>query len=344
LKPESGGLKTGRVIQLAAAAKLKAVPEPAPDSVCVIIVNYNAGVMLTECVRSVLRSTVPVQVVVSDNGSRDNSVAFLRAALDADPALTIVENGVNLGFAKGNNIVLPLCRCEYVLFLNPDCIIQPDTLEHMIAVMDRYPEAGMAGCLVLNPDGSEQVGCRRYVPTPWRSLVRVLRLNRVIKNHPRFQSISMRGLPLPSEPTPVEALSGAFMFVRRRAMEEVGPMDASYFLHCEDLDWCMRFRRAGWKILFVPYVSIMHWKGFSSRIHPVRVEFHKHRGMVRFYRKFFRHQYPGILMYLVIIAVWIRFLLKSTWVTLNSPMRLRRIPRVRVPAAPAQQEGSPRDA
>lgn len=283
-------------------------------SVCVVIVNYNGGATLTECVRSLLASTVPVGIVVSDNSSQDDSIAFLRASVTDAPQLSIIENGENLGFAKANNIALARCRNDYVLVLNPDCIVEPDTLEKMIEVMEQHLEAGMASCLIVNPDGSEQAGCRRFVPTPWRSMVRVLHLHQVIKNHPRFQSFIMTGLPLPRTPEPVEAISGAFMLVRREAFEAVGLMDENYFLHCEDLDWCMRFRQAGWKILFVPHVRIVHWKGLSSRASPVVIEYHKHRGMVRFYNKFFRHQYPDALMVLVVIAVWLRFVAKMGWI------------------------------
>jgi len=274
--------------------------------------------MLTECVRSVLTSTVLVEVYVSDNGSADNSIAYLRAWLGTHPLLRIIENGGNLGFARGNNIVLAQCNCDYVLVLNPDCIIEPDTIERMVRVMEEHPNAGMAGALIVNPDGSEQVGCRRFVPTPWRSFIRVFKLHRLVKKHPRFQPFTMTGMPLPEGPQPVEAISGAFMLARREAIDAVGPMDDKYFLHCEDLDWCMRFRSAGWKILFVPNVRVVHWKGLSSEAHPVRVEYHKHRGMVRFYNKFFRHQYPGLLMVLVFLAVWIRFALKSAWMLVRS--------------------------
>jgi len=283
-------------------------------SVCVVIVNYNSGAMLTECVRSVLQSTVLVEVYVSDNGSTDNSIAYLRAWLGAHPLLRIVENDRNLGFAKGNNLVLAQSHCDYVLVLNPDCIIEPDTIERMVRVMEEHSDAGMAGALLVNADGSEQAGCRRFVPTPWRSFIRVFKLHRFVKNHPRFQPFTMTGMPLPRGPQPVEAISGAFMLVRREAIDAVGPMDDKYFLHCEDLDWCMRFRGAGWKILFVPQVRVVHWKGLSSEAHPVKVEYHKHRGMMRFYNKFFRRQYPGLLMVMVFLAVWTRFVLKSGWI------------------------------
>lgn len=286
-------------------------------SVSVVIVNYNGGAMLTECVRSVLASSVRLEVFVSDNGSQDGSIAFLRGALEYSAPVTVIENRENLGFAKGCNVALPHCRGEYVLFLNPDCVVNPGTLEEMIRVMYASPEAGMASCLVLNGDGTEQVSCRRFVPTPWRSMMRVLHLHRVIRNHPRFRSFEMKDLPLPREPEPVEAISGAFMFLRSAAIRAVGPLDEGYFLHCEDLDLCMRFREAGWKILFVPHVRIVHHKGMSgSRIHPVRVEYHKHYGMIRFYNKFFRKQYPGILMVAVATVVWVRFVLKASWVLL----------------------------
>lgn len=286
-------------------------------SVCVVIVNYNSGALLTECVRSVLQSFVPLKIYVSDNGSHDESIACLRAELGNHPLLEIRENHDNLGFARANNIVLPRCGGDYLLFLNPDCIVGPDTLAQMIEVMEQHPEAGMAGCLLVNPDGTEQAGCRRFIPTPWRSMVRVLRLNELFKDRPRFRPFIMMGLPLPEAPVPVEAISGAFMLVRREALETVGPMDENYFLHCEDVDWCMRFQLKGWTILFVPHVRTVHWKGVSSKARPVAVEYHKHRGMVRFYNKFFRHQYPGGLMVLVVAAVWLRFIAKTALISIR---------------------------
>ena len=295
---------------------------PDPRIVSVVIVNYNAGAMLAECVRSALASTVPTHVYVCDNASYDDSIEYLRAAIVADERLTIVENSRNLGFARANNFVLPRCRTQYVLFLNPDCVIRPETIERMIAMMDAHPAAGVAGCLILNPDGSEQPTCRRYIPTPWRAVVRMMRLHRIFPNRVLFQPWSMSGEPLPQVPVAVEALSGAFMFVRREAMDEVGYMDEGYFLHCEDLDWFMRFRQAGWEVFFAPNVRVVHWKGFSSKAHPIKVEYHKHRGMVRFYNKFFRDRYSRVLLVAVMAAIWARFVAKACWIVLRSPVRL----------------------
>jgi len=277
--------------------------------VSVIIVNFNGGELLSLCVQTVLSSSIPLEVFVSDNGSTDGSVSLLRCNLGDDTRLSVIENHQNLGFSRANNLAAKWACGEYILYLNPDCILKEGTLTRMLAAMAVYPEAGMAGPLIRNTDGSEQAGCRRAVPTPWRTLVRVLHLNKLFPDHPRFRTFLLNQEPLPVEPAYIEAISGAFMLVRRQAYNQVGPLDEGYFLHCDDLDWCMRFRQAGWKILFVPDVEVVHYKGMCSKDRPIQVLWHKHRGMVRFYRKFFRHQYPLPLMALVVSAVWVRFAL-----------------------------------
>lgn len=288
--------------------------------VSVIIVNFNSGSLLSKAMKPILSSSIAVEVFVSDNGSTDDSLSSLRSLFGADTRLHVIANRKNLGFARANNIALKQAQGKYVLLLNPDTVIKPDTLARMLEIITAYPDAGMAGCLLRNPDGTEQAGCRRSVPTPWRSVVRVLHLDRLIPGHPRFQNFVLSREPLPERPVYVEAISGAFMFVRRTALEAIGLMDEQYFLHCEDLDWCMRFRRAGWKILFVPNVEAVHYRGTCSKGRPLFVLWHKHMGMIRFYRKFFRHQYPLVLMPLVIVAVWMRFGL-LTMSTLMQRMR-----------------------
>lgn len=275
--------------------------------VSVVIVNFNGGLLLSDAVRSVLASSVAVDILVADNGSTDDSLELLRRSAGNDLRLRVIENHRNIGFARACNLLLAQARGNYLLILNPDALIQPDTLKHMVKALQAHPEAGMAGCLIRNPDGSEQAGCRRAVPTPWRSLVRVLHLHRLFPYHPRFRDFVLTREPLPRQPVPVEAISGAFMLVRRDILDQVGALDDAYFLHCEDLDWCMRVRRVGWQILFVPGVEIVHYKGTCSEGKPVRVLWHKHKGMMLFYRKFFRHQYPLPLLVLVAVAVWSRF-------------------------------------
>jgi hypothetical protein len=194
------------------------------------------------------------------------------------------------------------------LFLNPDTFFNPGALVRLLSAMDEDERVGMAGGLLINADGTEQAGGRRAIPTPWRSFVRAFGLASLSNRWPRlFFDFHLHKQPLPDHAIEVEAISGACMMVTREAMQDVGEWDEGYFLHCEDIDWCMRFRRNGWKILFVPSSQITHALGVCSRNRPVFVEWHKHKGMMRFYRKFFQHQYPAGLMTLVGVGVWLRF-------------------------------------
>jgi GT2 family glycosyltransferase len=282
-----------------------------PELTTVITVNFDAGRHLAACARSVLASTAPVELVVADNGSTDGSLDALRTAVGSDPRVRILEIGANVGFAKANNRALALSRGGWLLFLNPDCVVEPDTVARLKAAVEAHPRAGIAGGLVLNPDGSEQAGCRREAPTPGKAFVRAFGLGRVARRMRveggAARDFVRRGDPLPSHPVGVGAISGAFMLVPRAALETVGPLDEGYFLHCEDLDWCERFRRAGFEVLFVPDARVVHDKGTSSRGRPVLVLWHMHRGMLRYYRKFLRDRYPRPLFWLVVLGVWLRF-------------------------------------
>ncbi|AHE98550.1 glycosyltransferase family 2 protein [Thioalkalivibrio paradoxus] len=287
---------------------------PAP-AVSVIIVSFNSGPLLLQSVQAALGSSLPVQVLVSDNGSEDGSMDSLAGVADRDPRVELYRGDRNRGFAAAANRVLPQAQAPWLLFLNPDCLLEPDTLARMLAVLEDWPDAGIAGPLIRNADGSEQPGGRRREPTPWRSLARVLGLQRLRPGDHRFADFNLHRDPLPDAPVAVDAISGAFMLARRAALDRVGPLDEGYFLHCEDLDWCRRFRDAGFTVLFVPQVAVVHHKGVSSRARPVRVEWHKHRGMMRYYRKFFLGAHPRPLFWLVGIAVWARFVLLAAWLT-----------------------------
>ena len=269
-----------------------------------VVVNYNAGELLRSCVDSLLNCPREIEVIVVDNASTDGSLDALRGL----PCVQIIKNPSNLGFAAACNQGARAASAPFLLFLNPDSAFKPGVLSKLLDAMIEDERVGMVGGLLANPDGTEQAGGRRAVPTPWRSFVRAFGLHRFQDRWPRlFYDFHLHRQPLPDRPIEVEAISGACMLVRREAVADVGLWDEDYFLHCEDLDWCMRFRQKGWKILFVPSARITHALGACGRGRPVFVEWHKHRGMLRFYRKFFRHQYPGGLMWLVTLGVWLRF-------------------------------------
>ncbi|WP_417392884.1 glycosyltransferase family 2 protein [Gimesia sp.] len=278
------------------------------ELISTIIVNFNSGDKVSLCVQSLLDTKLNLEIIIVDNASSDQSLKALKEVTSSESNIHYIENQKNYGFAVACNQGARLARGEFLLYLNPDCKIHPDAIPKLIACLEQTPGVGMTGGYILNSDGSEQVGCRRSIPTPWRTLVRVFCLSFLSKYFPGlFSDFNLNNQELPDHPIEVEAISGACMLVSREAYEAVGGLDEEYFLHCEDLDWCMSFRNKGWKIMFVPDAEVTHFQGACSRSRPIFVEWYKHKGMMRFYRKFFRRQYPGVLMWLVGFAVWLRF-------------------------------------
>jgi GT2 family glycosyltransferase len=229
----------------------------------VVIVNYNAGKLLADCVSSVFAAGAARAIVV-DNNSTDGSLEHLEQVI-VNKRLSIIRNGQNLGFAVACNVGARASSASRVLFLNPDSVLASDALTRMVDVLDCSETIGMAGGMLCNSDGSEQPGGRRVFPTPRRAFMRAFGLSWLGKFFPKlFSDFLLHKEPLPAEPVVVEAISGACMLVKREAMDDVGLWDESYFLHCEDLDWCMQFWLKGWKVMFVPTARITHALGRCS--------------------------------------------------------------------------------
>jgi GT2 family glycosyltransferase len=290
--------------------------------ISIVIVNYNSGAYLAAAVASILRQDHPAsELIVVDNHSRDGSLDALRESAPA-PGLTtrIVELPRNTGFAHGCNVGIEAAHGSLILLLNPDCEMRPDALGKLARTLDEHPEAGMVGPRLVNADGSEQRGGRRDIPNPWQIFCYIMQLHRWMSRHPRFRDFNRLGDPLPEKPVEVQAISGACMLVRRSAIDDIGLMDEDrFFLHFEDLDWCLRFNNAGQRVLFVPDAVVQHAQGVSSAKNLFRAEFHKHRSLIRFLRKHFAAYYPSSFMAAVAALVAARF----CWVALRVAVRRR---------------------
>lgn len=280
--------------------------------ISVVVVNHNAGPALAGNLR-LLAGSWPAareaEIIVVDNASDDGSIKEVEEALAAGPgpSLRVLRNRDNRGFAAACNQGAALASGDFLLFLNPDVAVEGRDIITVREALAADPEAGMTGLRLLNRDGSEQRGARRAIPDPRRALWHFSGLSRLFPH--RFPDFNAREAPLPTGPVPVEAISGAFMLVRRSAMEAAGGWDEGFFLHCEDLDLCLRFGQAGYRILFVPGASAVHAQGACSRRRPIRVEWYKHRGMWRFYRKHQApHQAPA-MQALVVTGIALHFLL-----------------------------------
>ena len=276
--------------------------------VSVVIVNHNAGRLLADCLEAALAQAR--QVILVDNASLPVPFETVAARFATCPRLTILRSRVNSGFAAGCNRGATRADQPTILFLNPDCVLAPGSLDCLHRALGSGDNVGMVGGLLTDAGGREQGGARRSIPTPWRSFVRGFGLGRLSWLAPAwFSDFYLHREPLPTGPIDVEAVSGALTMVSREAFERAGPWDEGFFLHCEDLDLCLRFRQAGWRILFVPAAAAIHHRGMCGRSRPLAVEWHKHQGMIRFYRKHFRHAYPAGLFGLVVAGVWLRFAL-----------------------------------
>jgi len=262
------------------------------NCVSAVIVNFNAGAYLATAVLSVLSQGNNVgEVIVVDNDSEDSSLSNLHE-ISTDPRLRVIKLDANNGFARACNIGIEASRGGMVLLLNPDCYMFPGSLEALLAGLGSDPTIAAAGPLLMNSDGTEQRGGRRDIPNPWQIFCYTIGLHRLMPRHPRFRNFNQMTAPLPSGPIAVPAISGACMLIRRSAIDGIGGFDERYFMHFEDLDWCLRVTQKSQGIRFVPAAIVEHTQGVCSAGRPLRVEYYKHRSLIEFLSKNFSQFYP----------------------------------------------------
>ncbi|WP_151733834.1 glycosyltransferase family 2 protein ['Paenibacillus yunnanensis' Narsing Rao et al. 2020] len=285
--------------------------------VSILILNYNTCRLTLDCIRSVYDSETgySYEIILIDNNSHDNSVEMIRQEF---PDVRLIANTENVGFAKGNNQGMEVSAGRYVLLLNSDTVVRKDTLETMVALMDRRPELGAAGCKVILPDGSLDKACKRGFPTPSASFYYAFGFSKLFPDKPRFNGYQLGYLD-PDEEYPVDALVGAFMLVRRETMEQVGGLDEEFFMYGEDLDWCFRIKEAGWGIYYYPRTSIIHLKGGSARRRPFKIVYEFHRAMILFHRKHYAGRYNSMINGVVYAGVGVKFALSLLKNALTAP-------------------------
>jgi N-acetylglucosaminyl-diphospho-decaprenol L-rhamnosyltransferase len=250
-----------------------------PNSLDVVIVAYRCRDLLRRCLDALLANPPerPMTVTVVDNDSRDGTVEMVR---DAYPRVRLFANDANLGFSAANNLAIRASGGDYVLALNPDTEVTPDALERLCALLDERPEIGIAGPELEQADGTPDHAAKRAFPTPLSALGHFTGVGR------RRESGALAAYRAPEvERGPVDAVNGAFMLMRRRALDRVGLFDEGYWMYMEDLDLCYRFAQAGWVTWYEPSVTVRHLKaGTSGRYRSPRLNYAFHYGMLRFYR------------------------------------------------------------
>lgn len=291
-----------------------AVAEHGPR-VSAVVVNYNAGAILTDCVQAVLAGPGRVRVTVIDNRSSDNSMERLADELGSHQRLGVRRNDSNLGFARAVNDFARTDDSDFLLVINPDCVLYDHALEQLVAALDDQPTAALAGPMIHDGSGRLESACFRYFPRPWNSLVTFTGLWRLGRWIPGLRGIRPLDVEDMQAVVDAEATSGACMLLRLDAFRRVGCFDEGYGMHCEDLDLMYRLQHEGWRCLFVPGARATHEQGVSSRSRPFWVHQQKHRGMWRFYRKLLSRDYASPVTALVALGIATRYfiLLPLIW-------------------------------
>ncbi|MBP1991130.1 glycosyltransferase family 2 protein [Paenibacillus eucommiae] len=273
----------------------------------ILIVNYNTQELTLACLHSIYNSNTEYsyEIILIDNASKDDSVTEFKKQF---PAAKIIANNENVGFAKANNQGMRAAEGRYVLLLNSDTVIKPDTLDIMLRFMDDHPNIGASGCKLVLPDGTLDKACKRGFPTPSASFYYAFGFSKLFPRNPRFNQYQLGYLD-PDQEYPVDCLVGAFMLVRREAIDQVGMLDEEFFMYGEDIDWCYRIKQNGWGIYYYPRTSIVHHKGASSRRKPYKIIYEFHRAMYLFHQKHYRNKYPMLVNGLVYAGIGVKFLI-----------------------------------
>lgn len=274
----------------------------------VVILNYNTRDLLRDCLRSLdVQKGISFEVCVVDNASPDESAAMVEREF---PRVRLLRNPDNNGFSAGNNLGLrsygwpEAGNSRYVMLLNPDTVVPEHALAAMVSYADAQPEVGVVGPRLLLPDGTLDKACRRGFPTPAVSFYRLSGLSRIFRRSARFNRYNMEYLD-ERQRAEVDAVVGACMLVRAEVLRRVGLLDEIFFMYGEDLDWCMRIKQAGWRIMYFPDVIVHHVKRAASR-RSEKAQYEFDRAMWLFYCKHYRAAQPWLVDLLVRIGLGLR--------------------------------------
>ncbi len=269
----------------------------------IIVVTWNGKTYALECLKSLTSPAIKVshEIIVVDNGSTDGTPEAIKAEF---PDVTLIENNANLGFAKANNIGIASGRGKYMCLVNSDVVVPAGCLEKMVEYMEGHPKIGILGPKMLSPDGTVGASVMR-LPTIWNTLSCALGLHTIFPRSAFFGGFLMDSYPYDSIDE-VEVLTGWFWLVPRNALNVVGGLDERFFMYGEDIDWCHRFRDAGWQVVFFPDADALHYGAASSKEAPSRFYVEMRRANLQYFQK--HHGVLGVLGYR--LAIWVHELVR----------------------------------
>lgn len=272
--------------------------------ISVIVVNYNVEFFLEQCLNSVKKAleNVSGEVFVVDNNSIDGSVEMVRLKF---PEINLIANKDNRGFSKANNQAIEISQGEYILLLNPDTVVEEDTFLKVISFMDNHPDAGGLGVRMLDGKGVFLPESKRGLPTPTVAFYKIFGLSKLFPKSKKFGQYHLGHLN-ELETNEVDILSGAFMLMRKEALNKVGLLDETFFMYGEDVDLSYRIQKGGYKNYYFPETRIIHYKGESTKKSSVNYVFVFYRAMVIFAEKHFSQKNAKLFSFLINCAIYFR--------------------------------------
>jgi GT2 family glycosyltransferase len=270
----------------------------------IIIVNYNVCHFLEQALQTINKAVkyLAVEIIIVDNNSVDGSVEMVKAKF---PDITLIENKINLGFSKANNQAIAKAKGEYILLLNPDTIVEEDTLFKCCNFLDEHPDAGGLGVKMLDGKGNFLPESKRGLPSPAVAFYKISGLAALFPKSRIFGKYHLGYLDK-DQINEVEILSGACMFLRKSVLDKTGLLDEDYFMYGEDIDLSYRIIKAGYKNYYFPEARIIHYKGESTRRTSVNYVFTFYRAMIIFATKHFSSKNAGLFSLLINLAIYLR--------------------------------------
>lgn len=262
-------------------------------NIAICIVTLNCAHVIRACLDSIAASEgVQTEIIIVDNASLDDTVSIIQ---NSYPHVELIRNLSNVGFSIATNQGIRASTNEFILWLNPDTILRPDSLARLAQFLANTPAAGIAGPKVLNEDGTFQPQCKRGKQTPLTALMHLTGLGRLMPQLPGASEYLLGHLS-PDLPHQVTAVSGCCLLARRTMAEQIGLLDEAIFGFGEDVDWCVRAAKAGWQVWYRPESVITHLKGQGgAHSQPYRKAWALHQAMWIFYRKHLQASYSPII-------------------------------------------------
>jgi O-antigen biosynthesis protein len=289
--------------------------------ISIIIVNYNVKYFLEQCLHSVNKSIggLSSEIIVVDNNSVDGSCPMIKEKF---PEVTLIDNQKNLGFSAANNQGIRIARGKYILILNPDTILQEDTLHKCFTFMESHPKAGSMGVKMIDGKGNYLPESKRSLPTPLVAFYKIFGLSALFPESKTFGRYHL-GFLDKDKTHSIEILPGAFMFVRKSVLDEIGLLDETFFMYGEDIDLSYRIIKAGYQNYYFPETTIIHYKGESTKKGSINYVIVFYRAMIIFARKHFSLKNARLFSFFINAAIYLRAIisiLRRVIITLIIPL------------------------